>query len=255
VTKIFSFWLTTWFSAAICTYIFYQPSHQLAYTLYLPELFHPLGFDSFGRDLLLLTLQASFLSASFALSICLLSCISGMTLGTMICFFPKKIQFLCLRAIEFMLSFPSLLLALAWAAIFGPGWSTLFFALAIGTIPSFVRLCYLRSQEVMAEEFVLASTSMGASPISILSKHLLPTVFRLCSIKIPNLFAHALLAEATLSFLGVGAPVGRDTWGSLLAQGQDYLIEAPHIAFGVGIPLVITIISLQKLSETMSEIS
>lgn len=183
----------------------------------------------------------------------LISCAIGILLGTAIALAPRPLRFLGLRGLEITLAFPSLLIALAWAAVRGPGWETLLVALAIGTLPSFTRLITARARELLQEDYVHAARALGAGPVRLVWSHLTPALLSLCSVKLPGLFAHALLAEATLSFLGVGAPIGRDTWGSLLAQGKDYLLEAPHIAFAAGIPLVMTVLSLQLLSENWTE--
>ena len=158
-------------------------------------------------------------------------------------------RFASVRALETLLAFPALLFALAWAAVRGPGWDTLTISLLLGTVPPLTRLIYARTREILVEDYVTAAHSLGASPWRIAYRHLLPGVRSLCRVKAPGLFAYALMAEATLSFLGIGAPIGRDSWGTLLSQGKDYLIEAPHLAIGSGLPLVLTILSLQLLSS------
>lgn len=163
---------------------------------------------------------------------------------------PPTLRYTLERALETLLAFPTLLFALSWAALRGPGWDTLAFALIVGTLPGFTRLVYARTRELLVEEYVLAARGLGASPWQLLKNHLAPPLASLCKVKVPNLFAHALLAEATLSFLGIGAPIGRDTWGALLLQGKDYLFEKPHIALGAGLPLALTVLSLQIMTES-----
>lgn len=241
-------WLALWFFAALVRF-WIIPQHRLSDTLVAPGLKHIFGADIFGRDLLEISLRASLSSAAFGAAAAALAIISGLLLGTWMALAPRWIRFPLLRGFELLLAFPSLLLALTWAAIRGPGWDTLLFSLLIGTVPSFTRLIYARTLECLQEDYILAARSLGAGSLRILGKHLIPNASALCKVKAPNLFAHALLAEATLSFLGIGAPLGRDTWGSLLAQGREYLIEAPHIAMATGIPLVLTILALQWLTE------
>jgi peptide/nickel transport system permease protein len=226
---------------------YYEP--VLARSLASPNLGHWLGFDSFGKDLTLLVLRASLTSFAFASVSAVLTCGMGSLVGASIALLPARLQFFPLRGLDTLLAFPSLLLALALAAIRGPGWGTLFASLLIGTLPPFIRLMYARSREILAEPYIEAAESLGASPGRILTRHLVPMLRSICAVKIPILFAQALMAEATLSFLGVGAPIGQETWGSLLASGKDYLFEAPHIAFAAGIPLTLTVLSLQILSE------
>jgi peptide/nickel transport system permease protein len=237
-------WPALWFGAAALAWRA-DLSHRLDHAL-AP------GFDAFGRALLPLTLKASLVSAAFAGAAVAASVLFAALAGCALALSRGAPRFYGLRALDLTLAFPSLLFALAWAAVSGPGWDTLLASLALGTVPGLTRLVFARARELLREEYVLAARSLGARPARVILRHLLPGVWSLCRVKVPNLFAGALLAEATLSFLGVGAPIGRDTWGSLLAQGRDYLIEAPHIALFAGIPLVMTVLSLQLLSERLA---
>lgn len=248
-------WLALWYAPAIVLAIAVGRQselihHHLALALEGPSLAHPLGFDAFGRDLLLTTLRASVLSSAFAALAVVLSLAIGATAGTCLAVAPPAVRFGGLRLLELLLAFPALLFAMAWAAVRGPGWDTLAVALCLTTVPQLARLAYTRTVELASEDFVEAARGLGASPLRIARRHLLPGVLELCKVKLPNLFAGALMAEATLSFLGIGAPIGHDTWGMLLAQGKDYLVEAPHLAVGAGLPLVLTLLSLQSQSQT-----
>jgi len=140
------------------------------------------------------------------------------------------------------------------AAIRGPGWGTLVIALAVGTLPGIMRFAEVRTREILAEEYILAAKSSGAGAARILKNHLWPILSRFFAVKAPGIFAGALLSEATLSYLGIGAPIGRESWGALLAQGKDYLLEAPLLAIVSGIPLLLSVLSLQLLSERAAKV-
>ncbi|MCM2276600.1 MAG: ABC transporter permease subunit [Oligoflexia bacterium] len=239
-------WLATWLVGGLWAALVADGSHALPLALAKPSLAHPFGFDAFGRDLLETVLRASLLSSGFAAGSVLVSLVVAILAGAGTALAPAPARFVLLRALEALLAFPSLLFALGWAALRGPGWGTLVFSLLIGTLPSLTRLVFARTRELLAEDYVLAARSYGASTPLILRRHLAPALWSLCRVKLPNLFVYALMAEATLSFLGIGAPLGRDSWGSLLAQGKDYLFESPHIALSTGIPLVLTVLSLQN---------
>jgi peptide/nickel transport system permease protein len=226
--------------------------YQLDHSLMPASFFHPFGFDIFGRDFLSVVLSASFKSFMFAFLVVLASFLLGTTSGMIIALLPKLIQSTCLWVLELFLAFPSLLFSLGFAAFSVSrgrnGWETLIFSLLIGTLPSMIRMSFVFSRELLAKDFIVAAQSLGAKPRRVMTLHLAPAVFSFCAVKIPNLFAHALIIEATINFLGIGSPIGHDTWGTLLAQGKDYLIEAPLLALGAGLPLVFTILSLQTLS-------
>jgi len=248
--KIFAYvWIFFW--VALSTgFGFRHLDFHLPQTLGAPDFNHWFGFDAFGRDLGVTVLRASSRSLIFALMSVAISLALAIGLGSGLALIGTRAQFFFARVLDGFLAFPSLLFALALASIRGPGWDTLLIALLLGILPPFVRLVFARARELLVEDYVVAAIGMGAGKLTIIRNHLMPSLVSICRIKAPLLFAHALLAEATLSFLGIGAPMGNDTWGSLLAQSKDYLIEAPHIALVAGIPLVLTLLSLQKISES-----
>lgn len=253
-------WLALWFGAALLARMLPGPwgsdltDHTLNRTLLPPDLpLHLAGFDAFGRDVLGLTLYASLASSAVALAIAGGAILLGWLAGAALAVSGRWLQFLFARSNDLWLAFPALLLALAWAAARGPGWDTLVVAMGVGVVPQFIRLMHARARELVSEEYVLAAQALGSSPWRLITRHVGPGLLPLCEVKLPSLFAHALLAEATLSFLGIGAPLGQETWGLLLAQGKEYLIEAPHIAVGSGVPLALTVMALMRLSERRSE--
>jgi peptide/nickel transport system permease protein len=245
-------WIGFWLAISPLSALIFTDatSYRLARCLKSPNWPHLLGFDAFGRDLFLVTARAGINSLSFAALVVAVSIALSVFFSGFIASAPETIKYFFLRILDFSLAFPSLLIAMGWAAIRGPGWSTLWFSLLLGSLPMLTRLLYARTQELLVQDFIEASSSLGASKFWILTRHILPSVFSTALVKAPMLFANILMAEATLSFLGLGAPIGKDTWGSLLAQAKDYLIEAPHLAIGIGLPLVFTILSLQRISDS-----
>ncbi len=207
------------------------------------------GYDVFGRPLVLLTALAASKSLIFALASVGIAALLGTLAGIGLAFLPERLRSLGMRVLDFVLAFPSLLVSLAWTAVRGPGWETLIVALCLGSVPPLIRFTYARAREIAREDYVIAAHSLGASRLQIARVHGTPAVFELLRAKLPSLLAQALLAESTLTFLGVGAPIGEDTWGSLLAQARDLIFEAPHIAWISGVPLIVTIWALQTLTD------
>lgn len=226
-----------------------------AWAWFQPPLPHALeqslkpGYDVFGRPMGILTASAAAQSLMFALASVGIAALAGTTAGVGLAYLPERLRALGMRGLDFVLAFPSLLVSLAWTAVRGPGWETLLVALCLGSVPPLMRFAYARAREIAREDYVIAAHSLGASRFQIARRHGMPAVLELLKAKIPSLLAHALIAESTLTFLGVGAPLGEDTWGSLLAQARDLIFEAPHIAWISGAPLIVTIWALQTLTD------
>jgi peptide/nickel transport system permease protein len=153
--------------------------------------------------------------------------------------------------LQFLVAFPSVLFALAVGAWTGPGRGTVFAALLLGMIPGLARHLLVRVREISSREFIEAAMALGASRLRIVYRHLLPHLIPWASVKMPALLVQALLAEASLSFIGIGFPAGIESWGTLLAQARDYLIEAPLISLCVGLPLVLTVASIDVISKQL----
>jgi peptide/nickel transport system permease protein len=203
--------------------------------------------DVFGRNMFQLVLQSAAPSLLLALITTALAVFIGSMLGWISAVGPRPARLLILGATDLLLAFPSLLFSIAWTALRGPSWTTLATALVMGLLPAVVRASYGIIQETDRMDFVWAARGLGATSTQILMRHYLPEVWRIVRLKFPMWVSGALLAEATLGFLGVGAPRTSETWGSLLSLGRDHLFEAPHIALLSGVPLVMTLWSLQRL--------
>jgi ABC-type dipeptide/oligopeptide/nickel transport system permease subunit len=141
-------------------------------------------------------------------------------------------------------------MSLVLASVLGASQASMMISIIIATVPITFRLIYLRSQELHHEDYVQASIALGCKPIPLIFKHFVPALWDTCRVKIPNLIASGILAEAAISFLGAGAPSGTDTWGSLLAQGRSYMLEAPHIMLSTGLPLVAVLLCLNYLYKS-----
>jgi peptide/nickel transport system permease protein len=242
-------WLIFWYIFALIAFFLPELPFRLERAYESPSLLMPLGADSFGRNLLWLVPKAALLSSGFAFFVTLFIVSFSVLLGGMSVLFSKRFRFLTERVLDFFLAFPSLLIALVLGVLLGPGPKTLSFALIFGLTPTFLRLMMLRASELIAEDYFTAARALGGRNFHLFRRHLLSGLLSLAWIKTPQLFARALLAEATLSFLGLGFSIGQESWGSLLAQGANALIEAPHIAFATGLPLVLTVLSLQQIGN------
>ena len=243
-------WLILWFGGSLAWTVFGGPiPFQLERALEAPSAELLLGAETYGRSLLSLLSRASLLSFGFAAAC--VGCSTGIALAVagIAPNLPRAAERVLESALQFLLAFPSLLIALMVAGLLGPGRITIAAALILGSAPGLSRTLWARSREISRQEFIWAARALGAGTIRVAFRHYLPHLASLARVKIPSMLAHALVAEASLSFLGLGFPVGEESWGSLLAQGKDYLIEAPHISVGVGLPLVLSLLALDVVSK------
>ncbi len=208
------------------------------------------GYDAFGRNLAALTASAGGTSIGIALLLAAVAIAVAFSLCSLIEFSSRPAIGRLLDPILLGASaFPSVLFALGWAAYRGPGWGTLSAALLFSVVPDLTRLLILRTREIKREPFLEAAIALGATPLWVSFKHVSPHLIPLVRAKLPGLLSRLILGEATLSFLGVGAPIGQDTWGMLLLQSRDYLIEAPMIAIMSGVPLALLVLTLQRVTR------
>ncbi len=210
-----------------------------------------LGTDSVGRSMLARilvasrnTLQISFISVFVALSI-------GCALGLIAGYSTPRTSNLILRGADIIMSFPSLLLAVIVLYMLEPSIFNLVLVLAITRVPVYLRTTRAEVLEVRERMFVQAAVVMGASKRRIILRHILPMVIPTL-ITIATLdFAFVMLAESSLSFLGIGIQPPDITWGLMVAQGRPYLVQAWWLAFWPGLAIILTTMSLNLLSIWM----
>jgi peptide/nickel transport system permease protein len=243
--KAATLWLAAWYGAALLLVALGQAQGF--------ELEHCLqaGRDTYGRLLLPLVLHASLRSTLFALLAVTLSSLIGLIAASSLALLPRKVADAPESLLDFLVAFPSILFALSIAAWIGPGTATVLSALILGLAPSLARNLLARAREIRSLEFMVASRALGAGNGRLVFKHLLPHLIPMVSVKFPALLMNALLTEASLSFLGLGFSAGTESWGTLLAQARDYLIEAPGISLWVGIPLLFSVWSFDVISKRL----
>lgn len=243
--RVASAWLIAWYGTAMLLALRSSPMpFELSYAL------QP-GRDTFGRPILPLVLDASLRSTAFALAAVALSSAIALLAAAGLSIAPRRLAAIPESLLDFLVAFPSVLFALSMAAWVGPGTSTVMGALILGIAPSLSRNLLARARELQSLEFMQASRALGAGTVRLVIRHLVPHLIPIVSVKFPALLMGALLTEASLSFLGLGFSAGTESWGTLLAQARDYLIEAPGISLYVGIPLLFSIWSFDVISKRL----
>ena len=226
---------------------------NLGNTLARPSRAHLLGTDNVGRDVLSRTiwgtrisLLAGFVSVALAVGV-------GGLLGLLAGYVGGRVDDLAMRLMEAILSFPPLVLALALGAVLGAGLVGVLLALAVVYTPTFARLMRGQVLSIRAREYVEAARAVGAPGWRIASRHVLPNAMAPIVVQASLSVAFAILAEASLSFLGLGIQPPAASWGSMINAGRGYLQQAPWIVFAPGAALFVTVVGLNFVGDAVRE--
>jgi peptide/nickel transport system permease protein len=225
-------------------------SQNLPARLQPPSGAHWMGTDELGRDILSRTLYGARIS--LLVSICVvLGCGSiGLTIGMLSGYlggtFDRVVNLLVVNA---FLSFPGILLAIAFAAFFGPGVGKVILALIITGWAGYARLARAQVLKVKELEYVLAARSLGATSVRILWHHLLPNILQPVLIQATIGMAGAILAEATLSFLGLGVLAPLPSWGAMLNDARSHLFDAPHMVIFPALAVMLAVLAFNLLGD------
>jgi len=214
---------------------------------------HPLGTGDNGVDLLTQLLYGARVSLFVGVSAVLISGTFGTLLGTTVGYAGGLADDLTMRVIDVLLAFPGLLLAIFITALLGPSLAGLVFALCATSWVSYARLARSQARVLRERDFVTAARALGASPPRILVRHLLPNLFAPILVQATFGLPGTILAEAALSFLGLGVPAGTASWGALVDQGTPRLLDAPHVALYPGVAIALTVLGFNLTAEALRD--
>lgn len=215
---------------------------------------HLLGTDQFGRDLLSRLLYGARVSLQVCVIAVGVGASIGLVLGLPAGYFGGWMDLLIGRIFDVILSFPTILLALAIVAALGPSLTNMIIAIGLTSTPNYGRVMRGAIISVMAREFISASVSFGASDIYVMRRHILPNVLAPLIVTTSLGIATAILAEATLSFLGLGVPPPTATWGSIINDGKQYLDIAPWISTLGGVGIVIAVFGFTLFGDGLRDV-
>jgi len=225
-------------------------AQNLPARLQSPSRTHWMGTDELGRDTLSRTLYGARISLFVAISVVLGCGLTGLAIGLLAGFLGGWFdRFVNLLLINAFLSFPGILLAIAFAAFFGPGIGKVILALIITGWAGYARLARAQVLKVKELEFVLAVRSLGASNLRIMLGHLLPNILQPVLIQATIGMAGAILAESTLSFLGLGVLAPVPSWGSMLNDARSHLFDAPHLVIFPALAVMSAVLSFNLLGD------
>ena len=227
---------------------------DLANKLQPPSAAHWLGTDVYGRDivsLLLVGARSSILVGVVAVGI-------GVTIGTLLGLLAAArrgwVEETIMRLSDFTLAFPAILSAIMLTAVYGAGMVNAMVAIGIYNIPTFTRLARGAAKSVWGREYILAARACGKGPWAITWQHVLPNISAVLIVQITIRFAIAILAEAALSYLGLGTQPPQPSWGRMLSEAQTMLYQAPLLAVFPGIAIALAVLGLNLLGDGLRDL-
>ena len=233
----------------------YDPAFiDLPHRLAPPSSHHWFGTDELGRDILSRIIFGARISMLVGASVVAGSLVLGLIIGSLAGYYGGRIdRFVNVIVMNAFLSFPGFLLAIAFVAFVGPGIFNLILALVIGGWVGYARLVRAQVLAVREREFVEAARALGASDARILTRHILPNMIQPVIVQGAIGMAGAILAEATMSFLGLGVPPPTASWGSMLNDGRSHLFDAPHLVVFPALAVMLAVLSFNFVGDALRD--
>lgn len=222
-------------------------------TLAGPSPEHLFGTDQYGRDILSRMLVGTRLTLGVSLSAVVIGAALGTVLGLLAGYYGGAIEMLVMRGSDVLFSFPDILLAIAIVAILGPGIINVLIAVMVFTIPSFARIMRSATLAVKGSLYVEVAQSLGCKDSRLLFVHIFPGTIQSLIVNFTMRIGSAIMAAASLSFLGFGANVSEPEWGAMLSQGRNYIGIASHMVYFPGLIIFITVLAFNLFGDGLRD--
>ena len=222
-------------------------------TLAGPSQEHLFGTDQYGRDILSRMLVGTRLTLGVSLSAVVIGAALGTVLGLLAGYYGGVIEMLVMRGSDVLFSFPDILLAIAIVAILGPGIINVLIAVMVFTIPSFARIMRSATLAVKGSLYVEVAQSLGCKDSRLLFVHIFPGTIQSLIVNFTMRIGSAIMAAASLSFLGFGANVSEPEWGAMLSQGRNYIGIASHMVYFPGLIIFITVLAFNLFGDGLRD--
>jgi peptide/nickel transport system permease protein len=232
----------------------YDPFEQnLSQALNGPTAAHPLGFDDLGRDILSRIIYGSRISLKVGIITIAVSAFIGILVGGFAGYLGGWIDEVLMRITDIMLAFPGILLAIGIMAILGPSFNNVLIALCIVGWKSYARLVRGEILKEKEKEYILAARALGYSKLRIIFFHLIPNTVNPVLVMGTLGIATMIIAEAGLSFLGLGTQPPEPSWGGMLSEGREYILQAPHLTTFPGLAIMILVLGFTFLGDALRD--
>jgi ABC-type dipeptide/oligopeptide/nickel transport system permease subunit len=218
-----------------------------------PSLQHWAGTDSFGRDIMSRVIYGARIALVVGILAVLMAMVIGVSLGLVAGYYGGVVDALIMRVMDGLFAFPIIILAIAMMAIVGFGVGNLIVAVAVGFIAPFARVTRGDVLAVKEEPYVEAARLAGVRSRAVMFRHVLPNVLAPVIVQGALRVSGAIITEAGLSFLGLGPPPPTPVWGSMIAEGRNFIVMAPHVSTLPGIALMVTIVGLNLLGDGLRD--
>lgn len=227
---------------------------DLAHSLAGPSAAHPLGCDALGRDVLVRLLWGARLSLGVSTAVVALSMAIGILVGGTAGLAGGTLDEMVMRGVDIVLAFPGFLLAIALAAILGPGLINTGIALAAMGWTGYARLVRGEVLSLRERDYVVAARALGAQPARVLIRHLIPAVAGPLAVQASFGVGGIIIAEAALSFLGLGVLPPTPSWGSMLDSGRAFMLVAPHLTTAPGVAIGLSVLGFNMFGDGLARL-
>jgi peptide/nickel transport system permease protein len=232
-----------------------DPAHiDLPARLSPPSSAHWCGTDELGRDILSRLIYGSRISMMVGSCVVAASLSMGLLIGSLAGYYGGRLdRFINIIVMNAFLSFPGILLAIAFVAFRGPGIFNLVLALSLGGWVGYARLVRAQVLAAREKEYVEAVRALGASDLRVIARHILPNIIQPVIVQAAIGMAGAILAEATMSFLGLGVPPPTSSWGTMLNDGRAHLFDAPHLVLFPAAAVMVAVLSFNFIGDALRD--
>jgi ABC-type dipeptide/oligopeptide/nickel transport system permease subunit len=245
------FILSAVFAPALSPYSPYEMN--LEQGLSAPSSAHLLGQDKLGRDLASRILYGGRVSLGVGIIATGICVFIGLLVGSLAGFWGGRVDTVLMRFVDIVLSFPGILLAIVMAAVLGPSVINVIIALSILGWGGYARVVRGQILVVRQEDYVLSAISLGITPARIIIRHILPNVLSPVIVEAMFGMGHAVVAESSLSFLGLGIAPPMPSWGGMLSDAKSFLFIAPHLVIVPGVLIMMLVVSFNLLGDTLRD--